>query len=58
MAVVIDQIEGTVEPESGHASGDGGQGGDGKQASQPFASDRIEAEILRVERRRARLRAD
>jgi hypothetical protein len=56
MAVVIDQMEGTVEPESGHA--DAGASGGGKPAQQPFAVDRMEAEILRVERRHARLRAD
>lgn len=57
MAVVIDQIESTVEPESGHTAGGAGQGS-GAQPQQPFATDRIEAEILRVERRQARLRAD
>ena len=55
MAVVIDQIESTVDPESGHPAG--GSGG-GQQAPQPFAADRIEAEIARVERRHERLRAD
>jgi hypothetical protein len=57
MAVVIHQMEGTVEPESRQA-GAGGSDGGGPKAQQAFAADRMEAEILRIERRHARLRAD
>ena len=57
MALVIDQIEGTVVPESGHPPDDSGQGG-GQKALQPFVTDLVEGEILRVDRRHARLRAD
>jgi hypothetical protein len=57
MAAVFDQIEATVEPEVGSSPGDDGQS-DPKKAPQPFASDHVEAEMLRAERRRARVRAD
>jgi len=57
MAVVIDQMEGTVEPDGGHAAA-GGSAGAGQQTQRSFAADRMEAEILRIERRQARLRAD
>jgi len=57
MAVVIDQMEGTVEPDGGQAAA-GGSGSADRKTQQPFAADRMEAEILRIERRQARLRAD
>ena len=57
MAVVIDQMEGTVEPDSGRPQPAGANDSAGK-SSDPFATDRMEAEVQRIERRHARLRAD
>ena len=63
MAAVFDQIEATVVPDAGSSSGVGSSPGDDgqaepKKATRLFASDHVEAEMLRAERRRARLRAD
>jgi hypothetical protein len=56
MAAVFDQIEATVDPDTG--SSPGGAQPEPKKGPHPFDVDRMEAELLRVERRFARLRAD
>jgi hypothetical protein len=60
MAVVIDEMESKVEPETNrgpHAS-DASDASSGESKAQPFSPDQFKAELRHAQRRHARLRAD
>lgn len=57
MAVVIDEMESTVEPDTSREASGGGESGS-KQEAQPFAQQKLAAEIHRIAVRCARLKAD
>ncbi|MDT5062487.1 MAG: hypothetical protein QOH63_2946 [Acidobacteriota bacterium] len=55
MAVIIDEMEGTVDPEPAMPSQ---QGGDAAQVSKELSLDKIRSEVSRLAQREMRLRAD
>jgi hypothetical protein len=57
MAVVIDELESTVEPEA-HTGPARGSSNEQEKKPKPWARQQIAAELEAVTRRQARLRAD